>query len=248
MAHIDKLKPWASDNTPRSWLTDGDQQLGPGNHDDVWDHVVDGGTPGMVNDDGWSKDAGGEVTQDPGDAYDVGEAGNTAGMVAPGTVHGGSDGHFNDAVEGMAPGVVSLGNSDQSGESGRVAEGMASVVDNDGQSGGVVGLMVPGVVNDGDGSERYTSDPNDGDRPSSYTFGHTDDVEKTESNSRDGERVTDGGPATSSAEPRRARVMPEQPDERDNAAIAGDPRSTTRLIDRPRRSVRRPARFSDYGL
>ena len=55
----------------------------------------------MVEHRAWSTTtgAGGEGTQGQADAYDVGEAGNTAGTLAPGAVHGGSDGHFDGVVD-----------------------------------------------------------------------------------------------------------------------------------------------------
>jgi len=105
------------------------------------------------------------------------------------------------------------------------------------------GLTMPEVVNNvGDGPGRYTSGPNDGERPSSYTFGHGGDVKESTSTKRDVLQVTGGGPATTTMEPRRAEDVQEQrvaeaEDESDNMAIAGDPLSTLQLLDRPRRTV-----------
>jgi len=123
----------------------------------------------------------------------------------------------------------------------------------------VVRAMVESEMDrdDGDGLRSYTCNPNDGVRPGRYISGRNDDA-------RPGGAASDHGDGRGTRRPprmvhrRRAvprsttyddkRLWDEDRGESDGAAIAGDPMSSTRLRDRPRRTARLPARFKDFRL
>ena len=275
IAHVDKLKPWVNDNPPKSWLTGEDHQPGPGNVADI----------------GESGDAGGAVAPTTGRTGTNGDSGDVASGRTPGMVD--DDGLFDGLLaqglgnEGDDAGVgtMVLVNSDNGADAGWSDDVARIGLEESISSGNVVGVgqlegsvsAGPGKLGNlgvGDGPGRYTSGPNDGDRPSSYTFGHTgrfeDDVndgdglrryifspnngvEETtlrrvaprQKRSRSGSDT-----ATSSPEPRRTDDKTEQRDgsageKTDDAAIAGDPTSTLRHRDRPHRTTRRPARYAE---
>jgi len=207
--------------------------------------VASGKTPGTV-DKGQSTKIDGLQAHGPGDGGDVREAENV-GRAEESTT--GTNGHFGGVVEDASTGGCDTG-----------------------QQGAL--MMVDLGDNDGDGPGRYTSGPNDGDRPSSYTFGHTgqfeDDVNDGDGlrrytfspNNRDEEMArrratpqrkmpcSDDGMSTTSPEPRRVDDKPKRRDgrteeETEDTAIAGDPTSTLRRQDRPHRTIRRPARYSE---
>jgi len=111
--------------------------------------------------------------------------------------------------------------------------------------------------NDGDGLRSYTCNPNDGVRPGRYISGRNDDA-------RPGgaafDHVDGRGTRRPSRMVHRRRAVPRSTtydDKRlrdkdrgalDGAAIAGDPMSSTRLRDRPRRTTRLPLRLKDFRL
>ena len=168
IAHVDKLKPWDNDNPPKSWLTDDEQQPGSGNGDNVWCHddVVDGGTLGIanVNNDGHSGDGAGvgiPIAINSGNREWSGQSDDVVGVMAPGMV--GDDGQLMDIHGAAAEGpgfevdVRESGDADNIRTPGMVDDG--HFMDN----GVVEGVMLEtsGLVdNDGDGSGRYISDPN----------------------------------------------------------------------------------------
>ena len=93
------------------------------------------------------------------------------------------------------------------------------------------------MVNDGDGPGRYTSGPNDGVRPRRYTCGRKNDGRSTgQAPSYSGSRRGDQNSRTTTQQDRQHGADGQQTSV--GEAIAGDPMSTTRPVDRPRRNTR----------
>ena len=273
IAHVDKLKTWETDTFPKSWLVDEPwPDGGPGTDGQLGSDRTDKGTgcgqggsgvtgvPGSVNtgigpadgvvNPGVDDTSSGEPTRGlpgrvggqhrQGATTDIGLAGDDEGI-------GGSSGQFPGRVDGQhhRGATMGIGSADDNGTRPR---------DGDLGNSGV-----------GDGPRRYTCGPNDGARPRRYTFGQNDDTDhhndddlNNDVDDDDDERsrwtpVQAGGdPVSSSAEPRRTGMseadqsMDGSRASSDDAAIAGDPMSALRPVHRPRRTVRRPARFKEF--
>ena len=114
--------------------------------------------------------------------------------------------------------------------------------------------------NDGVGSRSYSCDPDDGVRPGHYISGRGGDLRPSdEVSGRDDERDDECDderderrfPTTMrrQADSESTTGQADRPqDVSDGAAIAGDPMSSPRLRDRPRRTVKLPLRFADFYM
>jgi len=110
--------------------------------------------------------------------------------------------------------------------------------------------------NDGDGLRSYTCNPNDGLRPGSYTSGRND-TRRCETSGSDERRDVRQLPRAVRHKPRvvprsttQQRQQHRDGDEGESGkgAIAGDPKSTSRRPDRPRQTTHLPRRYRDFKL
>ena len=186
--------------------------------------VVDGGHPGLANNDthvkvpylssaGQSEPVGG-VQQNviPGSSNTVVEGQSESA--------GGVQQHVNP---GMVDGVIA-----DFGRRRRPIDGFAT--------------MSPGMINDGAGPGRYTSGREDRARPGGSTLGR-DDV-----GVRGRRRTTPSSSADRAAEPSGSVIAYEQFNDNVDEAIAGDPHSVQRRRDHPRRAGRNPSWYKDFVM
>jgi len=204
---------------------------------------------GLVNSDstvgyGQGDDAGvgamGLVNSDSG--ADVGWSDDVAGIGLVDSISSGNVVSVDQLEGGTGTGEVWV-HDDGMGTLGQQGYGKGSVSVGPGELGNL------GV---GDGSRSYTCDPDDGVRPGHYISGRGDNLRPSdEVSGRDDERDERWFPRTvrrqADSESTTGQADRLQ-DASDGAAIAGDPMSSTRLRDRPRRTVKLPVRFKDFDM
>jgi len=194
------------------------------------------------------------VRHGPGHAVNVLGQGTSPGQVlgqqVPGTVNVGGNGGADGPCKVSSPGNM----ADVTSYGSRYADGHrdpGTMVDN-GQMDHVVGNRGEGQASGvGAWSRRYTYDPTFGARPQRYKSGprpkrHVDERGKEQSRRQPSLEFGRFSPKSSTPDAGYSSTTADaQPDD---AAIAGDPLSTQRPADRPRRATRQPGRYRDFLL